>query len=80
MRVSLRRKGAAMVMLVNPISLRYALDYRNYPLWQSHAHTTYAFVPIEGPIVAYNVYGNPPGADDVRVGQCRAINLNAQAT
>jgi len=69
MRASLRQHGAAMVMLVNPISLRYALDYRTYPLWQSHAHTTYAFVPAEGPIVAYNVYGNPPCADSVRVGR-----------
>lgn len=69
MRASLRNHGAAMVMLVNPISLRYALDYRTYPLWQSHAHTTYAFVPAEGPIVAYNVYGTPPGADHVRVGR-----------
>lgn len=68
-REALRRHGAAMVMLVNPISLRYAVDYRSYPLWQSHAHTTYVFVPVEGPVVAYNVYGNPPGADDVRVGR-----------
>lgn len=69
MRASLRHHGAAMAMLVNPISLRYALDYRTYPLWQSHAHTTYAFVPVDGPTVAYNVYGNPPGADHVRVGR-----------
>jgi Xaa-Pro aminopeptidase len=58
-----------MVLLVNPISLRYALDYRTYLLWQAHAHTTYAFVPVEGPVVAYNVYGNPPGADIVRIGR-----------
>ena len=68
-RASLRRHEAAMVLLVNPISLRYALDYRTYLLWQAHAHTTYAFVPLEGPVVAYNVYGHPPGADDVRVGR-----------
>lgn len=68
-REALRRHGAAMVILVNPVSLRYALDYRSYPLWQSHAHTTYAFVPVEGPVVAYNVYGNPPCADSVRTGR-----------
>jgi len=67
-REALRRHDAAMVLLVNPISLRYALDYRTYLLWQAHAHTTYAFVPAEGPVVAYNVYGKPPGADDVRIG------------
>src|SRR5260221_6148210 len=68
-RNALRRHRASMVMLVNPISLRYALDYRTYPLWQAHAHTTYAFVPVEGPVVAFNVYGNPPGADAVRIGR-----------
>jgi Xaa-Pro aminopeptidase len=69
LRTSLRRHGAAMVLLVNPISLRYALDYRTYLLWQAHAHTTYAFVPADGPVAAYNVYGNPPGADSVRIGR-----------
>jgi Xaa-Pro aminopeptidase len=68
-RKSLQKHDAAMVLLVNPISLRYAVDYRSYPLWQSHAHTTYAFVPVAGPVVAYNVYGNPLGADAVRPGR-----------
>ena len=68
MRASLPHHGAAMPCS-SPISLRYALDYRTYPLWQSHAHTTYAFAPVEGSTVAYNVYGNPPGADHVRVGR-----------
>ena len=68
-REALRRHGASMVLLVNPVSLRYALDYRVYPIWQSHAHTTYAFVPLEGPIVAFNAYGMPPGADSVRIGR-----------
>lgn len=68
-RGALRRHGVSMVMLVNPISLRYAIDYRTYLLWQAHAHTTYAFIPVEGPVVAYNVYGNPPGADSVRTGR-----------
>jgi Xaa-Pro dipeptidase len=68
-RESLRRHGASMAMIVNPISLRYVLDYRSFPLWQAHAHTTYAFVPLDGPIVAYNVYGHPPCADLVREGR-----------
>ncbi|MBE2274940.1 MAG: aminopeptidase P family protein [Rhodobacteraceae bacterium] len=68
-RDALRRQGAAMVMLVNPITLRYAVDYRTYQLWQAHAHTTYAFVPVEGPVVVYNAYGHPPGADQIRTGR-----------
>jgi len=69
MKSALRRHDAAMVLLVNPISLRYALDYRVYPLFQAHTHTTYAFVPQEGPVVAWNAYGVPPGADSVRTGR-----------
>jgi Xaa-Pro dipeptidase len=68
-REMLRKHGAAMVLLVNPISLRYAVDYHTYPIWQSHGATTYAFVPVEGPVVVYNGYGTPPGADSVREGR-----------
>lgn len=39
----------------------------------SHAHTTYVFVPVDGPVVAYNVYGAPPGADSVRVGRANTF-------
>lgn len=65
-RQSLREEQAAMCVLVNPISLRYAVDYRTYGLFQSHIPTTYLFVPVEGPIVIHGVYGPPPLCDEVR--------------
>ncbi|MEM7170420.1 MAG: Xaa-Pro peptidase family protein [Pseudomonadota bacterium] len=63
------KHDAAMCVLVNPITLRYAADYATYALFQSHIPTTYLFVPQEGPIVIYNVYGPPPGVDEARSGR-----------
>lgn len=69
---ALRRSGAAVCILVNPISLRYAVDYRNYALFQSHIPTTYLFVPVEGPLVIHGAYDPSPAVSDVRHG--RAIS------
>ena len=62
----LRESGAAMCILVNPISLRYAVDYRNYGLFQSHIPSTHLFVPLDGPVVMYGAYGLVPLVDDIR--------------
>ncbi len=66
MRGALEKAGASMCLLVSPISLRYAIDYRTYGLFQSHIPTTYAFVPVEGPVVLSGAYGVPPAVDYVR--------------
>ena len=34
----------ALVLLVNPVSLRYAVEYRSYPLFQSHIPQVYLVV------------------------------------
>jgi Xaa-Pro aminopeptidase len=59
----------AMCILVNPISLRYAVEYRNYALFQSHIPTTYLFLPIEGPVVIHGGYDPSPEIKDVRTGR-----------
>ncbi len=66
---ALRDADAAMCVLVNPISLRYAADYRNYALFQSHIPTTYLFVPVEGPAVLHGAYDPMPVADEIRAGR-----------
>ena len=73
LREALVRHDAAMCMLVSPVSLRYAADYRNYALFQSHIPTTYLFVPQEGPVVIHNAYGATSGVDEIRSG--RAISF-----
>ena len=65
-RSQIRKSGAAMCVLVNPISLRYAVDYRTYGLFQSHIPTTYLFVPVEGPVIIHGCYGPSPNVDEVR--------------
>jgi Xaa-Pro aminopeptidase len=63
----------AMVMLVNPISLRYAVDYRSYMLFQSHIPTVYLFIPQDGPTVFYGCYYDVPQVDDFRQGRPHAF-------
>ncbi len=59
----------ALVLLVNPISLRYAVDYRSYPLFQSHIPQVYLVVPQDGPTVIYGCYYDVPQVDDFRPGR-----------
>ena len=68
-RSALREADAAMCVLVSPVSLRYAVDYKTYALFQSHVPTSYLFVPVEGPLIIHHVYGASPLVDDVRVGR-----------
>lgn len=69
LRSALREAQASMCVLVNPISLRYAVDYRNYALYQSHIPTTYLFVPAEGPLVLHGSYDPLPAVEHVRPGR-----------
>jgi Xaa-Pro aminopeptidase len=69
---ALREAEASMCVLVNPVSLRYAVDYPTYPLFQSHIPSTYLFVPVEGPVVIYGVLGHVSPVDDAR--PARAIS------
>ncbi len=68
-RNELKKAGAAMCMLVSPVSLRYAADYRCYGLFQAHIPTSYVFVPLDGPVCLYNAYDPNSLADEVRSGR-----------
>jgi len=59
--------GLDVCVLTNPMSLRYAVDYRGFPLYQSHIPSTYLMVPVEGPLVLYGGYSDSlETIDDVR--------------
>jgi Xaa-Pro aminopeptidase len=62
-----------MCVLVNPISLRYAIDYRCYQLFQSHIPTTYLFLPQDGPIVMYGAYYDVSTLCEFRPGRPHAF-------
>ncbi len=68
----LKRQDAALCLLTNPISMRYAVDYNTYLQFQSHIPSSYLVVPQDGPVVMYNAYGPPPGADEARSGRALA--------
>jgi Xaa-Pro aminopeptidase len=69
----LQLHDAAMCILVNPISLRYAVDYRSYMLFQSHIPTVYLFLPQDGPTVLYGCYYDVPQVNDFRPGKPHAF-------
>jgi len=58
-----------MVLIHNPVSLRYAFDYRSYQLFQSRTPTTYAFYPVDGPQVIHAAYGIADPNLEVRDGR-----------
>jgi len=69
LRRELARQDCAMGLLVNPISHRYAVDYRCYALFQAHIPTAYLFFGQEGPTVLHGVYGHHHRADSVQPGR-----------
>ena len=40
-----------LLVLHNPVSLRYAVDYRGFNTFQAHIPSTYLLLPVEGPVV-----------------------------
>lgn len=72
LRQQLIRHDAAFGIFFNPISLRYAVDYRNYCLFQSHIPSTYLFLPQDGPVILYGAYGTNALADELRPGRTTA--------
>ena len=65
----LRQRDLDMVLIHNPVSLRYAYDYRGYQLFQSRTPTTYAFFPADGPHVIHAAYGVTDSAIETREGR-----------
>lgn len=57
LRQAVRDEDAALLVLINPVSLRHAIDLRSYQLYQSHIPTAYVFVPPEGPVIGHGAYG-----------------------
>ncbi len=72
LKAELGKADVALAIFVNPISLRYAVDYRTYGLFQSHVPTTYLFYPLDGPVEIFSAYGRPDGCAASRPG--RPIN------
>ena len=57
----------ALVILANPANLRYAVDWREYTLFQSRIPTYYLFIPADGPVIMHGAYrAEHPAIDEFR--------------
>ncbi len=53
-----------LAVLINPVSLRYVADWREYALFQSHLQTYTLFVTADGALTLFGAYGRDhPGID-----------------
>lgn len=70
LRDEMRKCGVSLCILVSPVSMRYAVDYNTFPLFQSHIPSTYLFLPLDGPITMHQASSNGgSSADGVRAGR-----------
>ena len=53
LRTSMAEKNVSLSILVSHVSLRYAIDFDEFQIFQSHIPTCYLFVPTEGPLVMH---------------------------
>ena len=63
LREQMRLADIAALVIVNPISLRYAVDYSTYALFQSRIPSTYLFLAQDGPTVIHGAYADSPLID-----------------
>jgi len=54
-RAELAKLDVAGALLADPVNIRYATDARNMAVWSLHSIARYAFVPVEGPIVLFEM-------------------------
>ena len=74
LRDQLQRADAALAILTSPVSLRYAADFRDYALFQSHIPIFYAFVTADGQVVMHGASPVATGRfDEVR--PARAVSF-----
>lgn len=69
LRAEIKARDLDLLILTNPVSLRYALNMRDYALFNTHIPTSYAFISQEGPVILFGAYGPPPLVDEARPGR-----------
>ena len=60
LREQIRAQGIDALVLVEPLSIRYATGLRNCALFQMHIQAGYLFVPADGPVILFD---NNPGRE-----------------
>lgn len=54
LREQIRAQGFDAIILVEPLSIRYATGVRNCTLFQMHIQAGYLFIPADGPVVYFD--------------------------
>jgi len=62
LKAEMQKHDVGLCVMVSPISLRYAVNYRNYAAFMSHIPSTYLFLPVEGDYLLCNAF--EPGIAD----------------
>lgn len=63
------RHDVGLCVMVSPISLRYAVNYRNYALFMAHIPSTYLYLPLDGPYLLLNAFDPAIAEQHQRIGQ-----------
>ena len=58
LREQMLEADVAALVMVNPVSLRYAVDYSTYALFQSRIPSTYLVMSVDGPTVIHGGYAD----------------------
>ena len=69
LRATLDQYECDMLVLVSPVSLRYAINYRNYALFSSHIPCTYLFISKQGPLALHNALAHESDPSMRRTGR-----------
>ncbi len=68
LRAQMAEHDVAAIVLTNPVSLRYAADWREYALFQAHIPTYYLVVDADGRLTMFGAYATEhPTIDEFRV-------------
>ena len=69
LKAQMKKHDVGLCVMVNPISLRYAVNYRNYAAFMSHIPSTYLYLPLDGPFMLFNAFEPEIPAENKRSGQ-----------
>jgi len=62
-REQMRNRDIDLAILINPLSLRYAVDFREFGLFQSRIPIFYLYLPVEGPVIMHNGLPDMDGSE-----------------
>jgi len=68
-KAEMKKYDVSMCVLVSPISLRYAINYRSFGQLIAHMPCTYLFIPADGPLMLYNAFDPAHPERSKRIGQ-----------